>query len=176
MDVPDVMEITHTLAGVMLTMGNISKGINEGIELSKKSIASGEAYKKFTKMVIAQDGDISYIEDIEKYDISKYSIDVKADRDGYISDIDALQIGLIGIEIGIGRKKVDDVIDHKTGIIFRKTISDLVQEGDTLATIYTEKEDVLKFAKQKTLESFTITKNSVTKDLPIISIMGDINL
>jgi pyrimidine-nucleoside phosphorylase len=175
-EVPDVMEITHTIAGVMLTMGSVSKGIYEGIELSKKAIISGMAYNKFLEMVSAQGGDTLYLENLEKYDISKYVIEIKSDKEGYISNIDAREIGLLGIEIGIGRKKVNDTIDYKSGIIFRKTIGDMVKEGDILAMCYTEKEDILKLVKNRIFDSFTISKTPVKKDSPIISIMGDVNL
>jgi pyrimidine-nucleoside phosphorylase len=178
LDVPDVMEVTHYLAGAMLTMAEVTKNINEGVEFSKKAISSGAAYNKFLDMVSAQGGDISYIENLEKYRIAKYAISVKSDNSGYVSSIDALKIGILGIDIGIGRLKTDDVIDFSSGIVFKKKIGDSVDIGDELAICYTERQNILKYASSQILESYSIVQDDPFKDKKdslIISIIGDIN-
>jgi pyrimidine-nucleoside phosphorylase len=176
MNIPDIMEVTHELSAAMLTMGGVSKNLKEGIELSKKSIENGSAYRKFIDMVAAHGGDISYIENLEKYNFAKYSISVTAETDGYVNEIDAERIGLLGIDIGVGRKRVEDKIDFASGIIFRKKPGEKVSMGDELAVCYMEKEDLIKHSKEQILESFKFSyKQNETKDESlIISRIGDI--
>ncbi|MBI3788111.1 MAG: thymidine phosphorylase, partial [Ignavibacteriales bacterium] len=78
----DLMEVTFVLAGAMLMLGKRTKNIDEGIILAKQSVKDGSAYKKFLDLVRVQGGDVSAIENLERYPLSKHSIEVKASEDG----------------------------------------------------------------------------------------------
>lgn len=171
-NVPDLMEVTYQLAGMMLKMGDKVDSVNEGIELAKESILSGKAYNKFIEMVEYQGGDISYIENPEKQKIPRHSISIESSKDGYIKSIDAYKIGIAGIELGIGRKLSTDIIDPLAGIVFRKFIGDEVSEGDTLAIIYSDSELDFKKIKEQVYSSFNFCKEKIGFETRIISVCG----
>lgn len=171
-NVPDLMEVTYQLAGMMLKMGDKVDSVNEGIELAKESILSGKAYNKFIEMVEYQGGDISYIENPEKQKIPRHSISIESSKDGYIKSIDAYKIGIAGIELGIGRKLSTDIIDPLAGIVFRKFIGDEVSEGDTLAIIYSDRELDFKKIKEQVYSSFNFCKEKIGFETRIISVCG----
>jgi pyrimidine-nucleoside phosphorylase len=168
-NVHDLMEVTYTLAGAMVMLGGKVDSLDEGIQLCRNVVASGKAYQKFLELVNRQGGDISYIENLEKYPFSKYSVDVKSDSEGFVYAIDALEVGFTSIELGAGRIKVDDAIDSKAGIILRKKVGDHVSIGDVLAVIYTDREKMLRSAKRRIAQAFTISKQRPSARPMIIS-------
>ncbi len=141
-DVPDLMEISLNLSGAMIYLGGKASSIEEGIEISKDLINSGKAYRKFLEIVDNQNGDISYIENLEKYPKSKNVIEVKAKTSGYINSINAFEIGMVGIELGAGRMKHDDAIDPKAGFLFNKKVGDYVNKGELLVKVFTDKNEI----------------------------------
>ncbi len=165
-DVPDLMEVTYLLSGAMVMLGGKAITIEEGIAKCMDTVKSGAAYKKFLQMVERQGGDKSFIEDLKKYPLSKFSVEVKSNSAGYIENIDALEVGFVGIMVGAGRMKVDDVIDPKAGIIFHKKVCDPIEKGDVLAIIYGEDKHSLGNAAQRLLNSFQITDKQ--KPLPTL--------
>lgn len=141
-DVSDLMEVCHNLAGAMIYLGQKASSIEEGMEISKKQIKNGLAYKKFLEITANQGGDISFLDDFEKYPKSRNIVELKSTTSGYVKSINAFEIGMAGIELGAGRMKHNDIIDPKAGLLFRKKIGDDVEVNATLVTLFTDKEDI----------------------------------
>lgn len=137
----DFTELCLRSGAIMLEQAKIAKSEEEAMEMLKKVIADGSAFEKFRQMVIAQGGDVSYIDHPEKFPESKYVIEVKAPKDGYIKRIVALEIGESAMRLGAGRETFDDVIDMSAGIVLSKKVGDKVKKGDVLCTVHTNVED-----------------------------------
>ncbi len=152
----ELTELCHLLAGTMIFLGGKSKDVDEGKIISKKLVSNGKAYEKFLEIVENQSGDVSFIENLEKYPEPKYRIEVKSPRSGFISKMDSFAIGMLGIELGAGRMKYTDLIDPKAGFIFFKKTGDEVRQGDLLTEIRTDKENSEYFVK-KLLTSIEIS-------------------
>lgn len=163
----DLMELTYVLSGAMVTLARKAKSFHEGKEKSKDAIASGKAYRKFFELVKTQGGDTSFIENLEKYPLTKYSLEVKSAQRGYVGEIDSLELGLTAISLGAGRQKIDDAIDPKAGIMLKKKVGDAVQPGDPLAQIFTDREEVLEGARTRLTNAFKIVHN-VPRRQPIV--------
>lgn len=172
-EVKDLMEVTYQLAGMMLKMGGITNSLEDGIKLAKSKISSGEAYNKFLEIVEVQGGDVSYIENLEKLRIPKHSISLEAPKSGYINSINAYKIGIAGIELGVGRKVSTDTVDPLAGIVFKKGISDQVEEGDTLAIIYSDRDLDFKKINEIILSAYTINNINVNIETRIVTICGN---
>lgn len=168
----DLMELTHTLAGAMLMLGKKAGTIEEGIKLSKQSITSGLAYQKFLELVSRQGGDCSAIENLEKYPLPNHSLEVQTLKEGYISGIDALELGLTAIMLGAGREKIDDSIDHKAGIVLKKKVGDRVEIGDTLAVLMTDRGEALEPARKRILNAYSISHLQPEQKKLILSLVN----
>ncbi len=155
-DVPDLMKVTYVLGGAMLWLGKKAGSIEEGIEICKDAITSGRAYDKFRVLAKRQGGDISYLEKTDSYKPSTQTMEVLSASDGFVTGYSTMEIGLLAIELGAGRTKVDDVIDPKAGIVITKKIGDPIRKGELLATIYTDKQQVMSNAARQ-LNSFIRT-------------------
>lgn len=132
----DLTEICISLAAVM---AHLSLGISleEARNKAHTALSSGSAFRKFKEWIENQGGDTSFIDNPELFPKAKYSHELRATRDGYISKMDAEAIGLLAMELGAGRKTKDDAIDYSAGIVMAKKTGDKVSEGDLLATLYT---------------------------------------
>ena len=141
---PTSYEITKSIAVEVLgLLKNISK--MEAERMVDETISSGKAFEKFKELVKSQGGDISYIEDTSKFNLSKIAVQVKAESSGYVY-YDALKFGEISLISGAGREKKEDEIDYGAGIYFNKTDGEKVESGDILFTIHSnrDKNDILK--------------------------------
>lgn len=163
----DVMELTYTLGGAMVMLGKKASSIEEGIDKCKEVVKNGKAYQKFLQLVKKQNGDISYIENSAKYPQSKYSIEITSSSSGYITEIDSLELGFVGILLGAGRTKVDDIIDPKAGILLAKKVGDTVHGGEKLATFFTDKKENIAVAQERITKAFSI-RDTKPKQSPLI--------
>ena len=96
----------------------------------------------------------------EKFEVSKYLIPIYATKDGYVTKLDALTIGISSMRLGGGRETLDDVIDMSAGIILNKKVGDKVSKGELLCTLHTNKEDIEEI-KRNVLNAFEITDKKV---------------
>ena len=85
----------------------------------------------------AQGGDTAVLDDTELFEKAKYSLDIAAEKSGYISHLDTEKIGRASVILGAGREKKDEKIDHSAGIILNRKTGDSVGKGDVLATLFT---------------------------------------
>ncbi len=166
-NVPDLMEVTYVLGGAMLWLGGKAGSIEEGMKTCKAAIYSGKAYEKFLHVVRRQGGDVSYIEQPRKFVGAKHVVRVESSGKGYVSGFDTTQIGLLAIDLGAGRKKVDDVIDPAAGIVFNKKIGDPVSPGELVATVFTNKADIVHPAPMR-LKSCIHISESQTLPPPLV--------
>ena len=86
---------------------------------------------------------------------------VVSPRDGYVASVNSMEVGLVGVLLGAGRKTVDESVDFTAGIWFRKKAGMLVCKGDVLAEVYTERGSALEGAVQRVLEAFSFAEEKV---------------
>lgn len=132
----DLLELCLELGSHMLVLGDVAKNQSEGVEILKKLIDSGEAFKKFKELVKAQGGDTSVIDQKELLPGTQFSEFYKSKSKGYISDLNALDIGLASVKLGAGRETKESIIDHGAGIVLKKKIGDYVKKDEKLAILY----------------------------------------
>jgi pyrimidine-nucleoside phosphorylase len=135
----DLMELTHQLCGAMIWLGEETKTLEEGIEVSKRMVQSGKAWKKFLEIVERQEGSTDVLHHPETYPKAKYTKSLVAQSAGCIKEINSLEVGLSAVSLGAGRIQWDDKIDPKAGIVLHKKVGDEILEGEELMTIFTDK-------------------------------------
>jgi pyrimidine-nucleoside phosphorylase len=111
----------------------------EAINRQKATVSSGKAYEKLLEVATLQGGDISVLEDIDKYPKSKYERVVVASQSGYLERIDTMALGFAGIELGAGRKVISDTIDYASGMYIHKKLGDPIEKGEPLISLYSER-------------------------------------
>lgn len=123
-------DLSIELASKMVSLG---KEISESDARKEviENLENGKALNKFKEFVKYQNGNI------ENLSIDAKVYNIKANREGVLKDINALNIAKLCEYLGAGRKNKDDKIDYNAGIIIKKEIGEEVKEGDILASIYT---------------------------------------
>jgi pyrimidine-nucleoside phosphorylase len=134
--VDDLIQVTLALGSEMLLLAGKAKRRDEAYTLLRSALLGGKALQKFKQLVKAQGGDTGVTDCPERLPQAAYSFSVKATRRGYISRIDALDVGKIATMLGAGRLKKDDRVDHTVGIEFFKKRCDRVAKGETIARIH----------------------------------------
>ena len=166
----DFTELCYKTCSHMLVQSGLVKDSKEALKLIKDSIKSKKALQKFVEMTNYQGGDSSYILDPSKFEKAKYIYEVRASKSGYVKHIDALQIGEYAMKLGAGRAVIEDKIDNASGIVLNKKVSDKVDSGEVLCTIYTNKENYLEIIKGLE-EQFVISSEQIKKPELIISVI-----
>lgn len=138
----DVMELTYELGAEMLVLGEIAKSREEGLELCKKAVESGDAYKVFLKNVEMQGGDVKQLEKDYNTRRSPYKTEIFAEEDGYIT-IDAYGLGITGVGLGVGRSKTTDAVCPDAGLILHKIQGDKVSKGDLIMEVFGKNKECL---------------------------------
>lgn len=156
-DMPeDLKGIVLEIGSQMIKLSGYGDDINENKDNMIKAIEKGLAYKKFKEMVKRQEGDISYLENTNKFKKAKYILEVKSDRNGIIKEINAEDIGKVACFLGAGRMKKDDKIDMSAGIILNKKVHDFVQDDDCLCEVHCNNKEKALLAVKRLEEIFKI--------------------
>ena len=164
----DLREVVLELGSYMLKLAGKGENIEENKKRILENIQNGEAYNKFKQMVQNQGGDISYLEDTNKFEKSKHILAVVANKSGYVQEINAEEIGKLSCYLGAGRINKEDKINQKAGIILNKKVGDRVEEQDFLAYICTDEEEKLEEAERKILEIYKIDEKQINRKSTII--------
>ena len=167
----DVKEVVFELGAYMLMLAGITKSLEEAKQLLEQKIIEGSAYNKFVELIQNQEGDISYIQDLEKFKKARYIEPVYSKKSGYIQNIDAKEVGKLACSLGAGRITKEDKIQEEVGIILDKKVGSYVKEGEVLAYIHTNNENTIEEDKAKLLQIIEIGMNEITKNKTILEII-----
>ena len=156
----DLREVCIEIASYMLMMCSEKK-----LDMIRKEVIecidSGKALERFKEMVYMQGGNVEYISNPDLFPKAKFEDNVFSEFSGYISKMDAEQIGIVSGKLGAGREKKDDEIDYTAGIVLNKKIGDFVEEGEILATLYSSKVKDMEELKEKFKETIEIQKEKL---------------
>ncbi|MBU9714763.1 pyrimidine-nucleoside phosphorylase [Evansella tamaricis] len=167
----DLQELCIELGSHMVVLGRQANTLEEARELLMESIHSGKALEHFKTFIKAQNGDPSIIDNPEKLPESKYKLDVKTDKEGYIADIVADQLGIAAMMLGAGRATKTSEIDMAVGLELRKKIGDFVKKGDSLVTVHSNN-NLVDEVTEKIKSAYTITEEKVTPPTLIYEIIN----
>jgi len=131
-------ELSVDLSARMLMLTGVADSIESAHAIVESKIASGDALERFRKNIGCQNGDQSVCDRPEKLfsndGILKHEI--KASRPGFLASIDTLAIGNALSEIGGGRTRSDDSVDHAIGYECVAQLGDEVAEGSTIGVLF----------------------------------------
>ena len=131
----DETQIALTIASYMAVLGGAFTGYECAYSQLKKVIESGKALEKFKELVKIQGGNTDFIDNPKLLPQANYHIEVKLESEGFVSSIDAENIGIVAMLLGAGRKKKGDLIDYSAGVSLAKKVGDRVVKNETLCIL-----------------------------------------
>ncbi len=167
----DVKEIVLTLGSYMIKLAGKGDDIEENKKKIMESINNGKALNKFKELVKNQGGDVSYIEDVSKFEKAKFITPVISEQSGFVKSMNNEKIGLISCMLGAGRIKKEDIINNKVGIIINKKIGDEVLKGDVLGYIHADDQNIGNTAVEDLKKCYEISKDIVEKEKHILGVI-----
>ena len=136
-----------------------------------EALDSGAAFRKMREWISAQGGDTAYIDNTTLFPSAKTCHDVISTCDGYVTSMNAEEIGICSVILGAGRVKKEDNIDHSAGIIIKRSVGDRVSAGDVLCTFYTNDNRSVDEAEKRYLAAVSIGNDPKEKPPLIYSII-----
>jgi pyrimidine-nucleoside phosphorylase len=132
----DLEHLSVLLAARMIRLGGLASADDEAEAQVRRALASGAGVEIFRKIIERQGGDPKVIDDYTRLPhVSKRHL-VKADRTGYVGDLDAEALGHGGMILGGGRHKAEDSVDHAVGITVHAPVGVEVRPGDDILEIH----------------------------------------
>lgn len=151
-------DLTHEciiMAAHMLVLSHICD-YETALSRVQEALDSGAALERLRMMIDTQGGDSRVIDDESLLAIGKFTYDVTAPQDGYITYMNTEQCGIASVMLGAGRTVKDGPIDYSAGIVMHKKTGDAVRMGERIATLYASDESLFTNAAQTYLAAITI--------------------
>lgn len=132
----ELAQMSFRLAAEMLIMGAAARTLPEAQALVEASIQDGSALETLRRFVALNGGDARALDDFSRLPQAGQTVDIRADRAGYVSAIDGRALGLLAMELGAGRKDQKDVLDLGVGIRVHVRVGQRIEPGDLVFTAH----------------------------------------
>jgi pyrimidine-nucleoside phosphorylase len=145
----ELLEVSLLVAGEMCRLAGVSADVHEVLH-------SGAGREKFEAMLAAQGGRLD-----KGLPVAPVQEPVRAQADGYVEWIDALEVGLSSLELGAGRVRKEDRVDPAAGLVIEAPVGARVRAGDPLAIVHARSKDLVQTVASRLLRAWRITDRQV---------------
>jgi pyrimidine-nucleoside phosphorylase len=150
----------------MLVLGGRAANLETARKLAEAAVENGSAFEMFRQLVTAQGGDVSYVDKPDKMEKARLTENVPASESGFLFQIHARIIGEAAVDLGAGRAKKSDPVDHAVGFEILHKVGEYVKAGEELFIVHANDEEKLKRAKEAVLAAHSFSEKAV-KPLPL---------
>jgi len=168
----DLTKLSIELAARMIYLGRKAASLEDARRLAEEKLVDGSGYKKLKQVVAAQGGNPQALDKFELLPNATGMREVASPRGGYVSSIDAQDIGSASNMIGAGRDKKEDAIDPAVGIILEVKAGEKVDAGSVLCRLYYTKEDRVEEAAEMVEDAFRISAQKPEERELILEVVG----
>lgn len=157
----DFVLLCETLGAYMLVLSKVADNFEDGVQKIREAISSGSALDKLRVFIENQGGDKRVVDDYSLLPQANNIVEVKSPQNGYISKIEAEEIGMSAMILGAGRETKEDTLDMAAGIVLERKVGEYVNKGDILAYIHYNKEDKFESVRERFINSYEIVEEKV---------------
>lgn len=168
----DLLEVSLLLGAHMLLLAGRVQTEAEGKALLQQQIDNGAGIAKFRELLIQQGGNPAIIEQPDLLPLSPCSLEVRAEKSGYLTHMDTAKIGRASQETGAGRAFKEQPLDFGAGIITKKRLGDYVEAGEVLAVIYSAKDEACASAAEIFQSALTISAEKASLPPLVLNIIS----
>lgn len=153
----DFAEHCMVVAEHMLVLGKKASSLEEARQMVEGALKSGRGWEKFRSLIKNQGGDVNTVDHPERLPQARIIETVTAPQSGIIHQIHAREVGETSVDIGGGRAKKSDAIDHAVGIVFHHKVGDRVSKGDPLFTLHINDAGKQASARERLLNAYRVS-------------------
>ena len=152
-------EVTMALCSELLILGGLAGNTAEATAKLDKVLTDGTAAEHFSRMVAELGGPADFLDRADRYlPSARMSREVRAQRPGFVAAIDVREMGLAVVEMGGGRRRAEDEIDHSVGLTDCCALGEEVGYGRPLARLYGATEKELDHAERRIRAAITLSE------------------
>jgi len=152
----DLVEVSIELTARMLVLGKVARDRSDAEQKARGAIQSGAGLDRFRQIIESQGGDPRVVDDYARFPRAPERHRVAADRDGFVSRLDAELIGRASVALGAGRDRVEDPVDPAVGIMVLAKPGDAVRAGEPLLELHYRDRGRLETATRLTSQAIAI--------------------
>jgi pyrimidine-nucleoside phosphorylase len=153
----DLIECTLALGAEMLVLGGKARAAADARRSLAEGISSGRGARVFERMIEAQGGDPRVVSDPSLLTIAPVEVIVAAERSGFVTEVDALAIGLAAVAMGAGRTRADAKVDPAVGISVEAKPGAEVKAGGVLARLHVHRASDAAAIAERVRGAFTVS-------------------
>ena len=131
----DLEDLSVQLAARMLVLSGVSADRPSAERRIRDVLRSGAGVEKFREVIANQGGDPRVVDDYARMPSVTESQTVTAARDGFVSGLQAENIGRAAVSLGAGRAKLEDLVDPAVGIDVERPVGSPVRKGDVILVV-----------------------------------------
>ena len=131
----DLRGVTLALGAELLVSAGRAPGIEEAAAELGAVLDGGRALERFAQLIELQGGDAGVVADPGRLPCAPICEPFRSPGSGWL-DVHARKVGVASVELGAGRRRVEDAVDPRVGFEFHRRAGDRVSEGERLLTVH----------------------------------------
>lgn len=168
----DLTRIALELAARMIHFGKVTKTLDEAREIAQNKLIDLSGYRKFKEVITAQGGNPQVMDRFELLPNAMGAREIFSPRGGFVSAINAEDIGRAAAMIGGGREIFSDEVDPAVGVILEVKTGARVDSGSVLARLYYTNEERVEEAAEMVEDAFRISNSEPESRELILEVVG----
>jgi pyrimidine-nucleoside phosphorylase len=168
----DLTRISLELAARMIHIGGLTESLDDAREVAQARLLDGSGYAKLKQVIDAQGGNSQVLDRFDLLPNATGAMEITSPRAGYVSMIDAEEIGSASTMIGAGRDTKEASIDPAVGVILEVKVGQRVEAGSVLCRLYYTSEERLEDAAERIEDAFRISTTPPEARELILEIVG----
>ncbi len=152
----DIKELTYQMSALTLCEVGLAQNQEEAYSKINEAITSGRALEYFKRLIQSQGGNPFVVDNYRLFTQPSYAFQIKAEKEGFIQNIDAYKTAYACKLLGAGRERKSDDIDYSAGIYLNKIFGEYVHTGEVVATLYANNQEKIDSACEYLKEAITI--------------------
>ena len=168
----DLTRLSLELAARMIHLAKIAPTLDDARQMAENKLVDGSGYRKFKQVITAQGGDPQALDKFELLPNATGMREIMSPRAGYVSLINAGDIGRASTLMGAGRSRKDDSIDAAVGVILEVKVGEKIDAGSVLCRLYYTSEEHVEEANEMVEGAFHISSQKAEERALILEVVG----
>jgi pyrimidine-nucleoside phosphorylase len=147
----ELLEVSLRVAGEMCRLAGITTD-------PERVLRAGGGRETFIRMLAAQGGNLR-----NGLPVAPVQLPVVAESDGFVESTDALAVGLAALELGAGRARKEDKVDHAAGLLIEKAVGARVRKGDPIAIVHARSEELARKVMPRLQQAWRLSPHEVKR-------------
>lgn len=165
---PDLESLSLALVGEMLFLGGMEPSPASGVDKAREALRSGRALERMARLVARQGGDPRVVEEPDRMPPAPVRLVVEAQAEGVVTKVHPRLLGEGVIELGGGRRRMEDTIDPRVGFVLAVRPGDRVEVGQPLGVVHAADEGAASRARRRLLDAVEVGKGGGGHGLPLV--------